>query len=153
MPSRKTICKFIVLLHALEPRCAYYNFDWVQWDSQCNQVGKVWYPWGQNATDGCIGQCPVSTNALASQSVLLSLDLSAISLSQCVCVCVFIWIQKRSKWQQPTLQTSKSRIRMANWALECPIIILITARSFYSYINILIIIQHPWTILTKNSAS
>ena len=45
------------------------------------------------------------------------------------------------------------RTRMANTALKCPLIILITARSFCSYNNILIIIQHPWTILTENSAS
>ena len=45
------------------------------------------------------------------------------------------------------------RTRMAKWALKCPIIILITARSLCSYNNILIIIQHPWTILTENSAS
>ena len=30
------------------------------------------------------------------------------------------------------------RTRMANWALKCRIIVLITARSFYSYNNILI---------------
>ena len=35
------------------------------------------------------------------------------------------------------------RTRMANWALKCPIIILIIARSFCSYNNIFIIIQHP----------
>ena len=46
-----------------------------------------------------------------------------------------------------------SGTRMANWALKCPKIILITARSLCSYNNILIIIRHPWTILIKNPAS
>ena len=35
------------------------------------------------------------------------------------------------------------RTRMANSALKCRIIILITAMSFCSYNNILIIIRHP----------
>ena len=51
------------------------------------------------------------------------------------------------------MKTFLYRTRMANSALKCWIIILITARSFYSYNNILIIIRHPWTILTENSAS
>ena len=45
------------------------------------------------------------------------------------------------------------RTRMANSALKCQIIILITSRSLCNYNNILIIIRHPWTILTENSAS
>ena len=44
---------------------------------------------------------------------------------------------------KPVLLQLITRTRMANWALKCPIIILITARSFYIYNNILIIIQHP----------
>ena len=50
-------------------------------------------------------------------------------------------------------QRPSTRTRMVNWALKCPMIILIAARSFYNYNIILIIIQHPWTTLTKKSAS
>ena len=53
----------------------------------------------------------------------------------------------------PDHHIDQYRTRMANSTLKCRIIILITARSFCSYNNILIIIRHPRTILTENSAS
>ena len=57
------------------------------------------------------------------------------------------------KTNQEAPYSNEYRTHMANWALKCPIIILIIARSFCSYNNIFIIIQHPWTVLTENSAS